>query len=158
MFSLSLLLSTQEINVHDSPTIITILDSSSASNNGMMMCVGYKHHFEVVCEQSGQFTRLHDIETSKRSQAQLVAAMDLCDGQETELLLCYNRKLSLPKHTLLPLEPINNRCVHSPFQIHAIFRNCTTKIDRTNSISTGIRRQHRLCVHSPISLHSHPIR
>lgn len=82
----------QEINLHDNPTIITILDGPSTSNAGMIMCVGYKHHFEIVCEQTGQCTRLHDIETSKRSQSQLVAAMDLCDGQETELLLCYNRK------------------------------------------------------------------
>lgn len=43
-------------------------------------------------EQTGQCTRLHDIESSKRSQSQLVTAVDLCDGHETELLLCYNRK------------------------------------------------------------------
>lgn len=46
----------------------------------------------MVSEQTGQSTRLHEIESSKRSQTQLIAALDLCDGQETELLLCYNRK------------------------------------------------------------------
>lgn len=56
------------------------------------MVVGYKHHFETVCEQSGQCVRLHDTEISKRVHSQLVAAVDLYDGQETELLLCYNRK------------------------------------------------------------------
>ena len=52
----------------------------------------YRHHFDIVCAQTGQITKLHEIETTKRSQTQLVAALDLCDGQETELLLCYNRK------------------------------------------------------------------
>lgn len=51
-----------------------------------------RYHYEIVCEQTGQSTRLHELENSKRSQSQLVAAVDLCDGQETELLLCYNRK------------------------------------------------------------------
>lgn len=52
----------------------------------------FRHHFEIVCEQTSHCTRLHDIESSKRTQSQLVAAVDLCDGHETELLLCYNRK------------------------------------------------------------------
>lgn len=165
----------QEINLHDSPTIITILDSPSNTTSGLLMCVGYKYvccmrfyiymvtcslvsatlqsyiligyniivcmglalvilsvfiillrwhvcldpdgpvivdrrepttflrystafhsfcryHYEIVCEQTGQSSRLHELESSKRAQSQLVAAVDLCDGQETELLLCYNRK------------------------------------------------------------------
>lgn len=38
---------------------------------------------------------LYEIENSKREQSQLVAAIDLCDGQDTELLLCYNRNIPL---------------------------------------------------------------
>lgn len=52
----------------------------------------FRHHFEIVCEQSGTCTKLHEVETAKRSQTQLITAVDLCDGQETELLLCYNRR------------------------------------------------------------------
>lgn len=58
----------------------------------LFACAFGRHHFEIVSEQTGQCTRLHDIDYSKRAQSQLVAAVDLCDGHETELLLCYNRK------------------------------------------------------------------
>lgn len=53
-----------------------------------------RHHYEIVCEHTGQTTRFYEIESSKRAQTQLIAALDLCDGQETELLLCYNRMYS----------------------------------------------------------------
>lgn len=79
------------MTLSESPTIITILDGTIKANPGMILIIGYKHHYEMICEQSGQSVRLHEVETSKRSQAQLVAAVDLYDGQETELLLCYNR-------------------------------------------------------------------
>ncbi|XP_055295173.1 GTPase-activating Rap/Ran-GAP domain-like protein 3 isoform X2 [Sitodiplosis mosellana] len=87
----------KEITLHDCPSIITILDTPTSASTGLLMCVGYKHHFEVVCEQTGQCTRLHDIESSKRSQSQLVTAVDLCDGHETELLLCYNHTCHFQK-------------------------------------------------------------
>ncbi|XP_031635963.1 GTPase-activating Rap/Ran-GAP domain-like protein 3 isoform X2 [Contarinia nasturtii] len=87
----------KEITLHDSPSIITILDTPTSASTGLLMCVGYKHHFEIVCEQTGHCTRLHDIESSKRSQSQLVTAVDLCDGHETELLLCYNHTCHFQK-------------------------------------------------------------
>lgn len=65
-----------------------------------------RHHFEIVSEQTGQCTRLHDIESSKRSQSQLVTAVDLCDGHETELLLCYNRKYK----RLVSSDVVNQLC------------------------------------------------
>lgn len=67
----------------------SVLNARIPIKNVFIAC---RYHFEVVCEQTGISTRLHDIESSKRSQTQLVAAIDLCDGHETELLLCYNRK------------------------------------------------------------------
>jgi hypothetical protein len=84
----------KEIHLHDTPTIITILEDSNRARNttGQLFCVGFKHHFEIVSEQSGQSWRLHEHETNKKSQTHLVAALDLYDGQDTELLLCYNRK------------------------------------------------------------------
>ena len=74
---------------------MTILENPTGTknaNNGSMICVGYKHHFEIVSEQAAHSTKLHETETTRRSQTHLVAALDLCDGQETELLLCYNRE------------------------------------------------------------------
>ncbi|XP_037029821.1 GTPase-activating Rap/Ran-GAP domain-like protein 3 isoform X2 [Bradysia coprophila] len=87
----------REMTLHDVPTIMTILEGPASTNSGCLTCVGFKHHFEVVSEQTGQSTRLHEIETSKRSQTQLIAALDLCDGQETELLLCYNHTCHFQK-------------------------------------------------------------
>lgn len=48
-----------------------------------------------MCDQTGTTTRLHEVEPAKRNQTQLTAAIELCDGLETELLLCYNRKYTL---------------------------------------------------------------
>lgn len=50
-----------------------------------------RNHFELYSAQTGISSKLHEVEASKHSQKHLVAALDLCDGQETELLLCYNR-------------------------------------------------------------------
>lgn len=110
-----------------------------ASSN--FVCFIYRHHFEIVCEQSGHCTRLHDIESSKRSQSQLVTAVDLCDGHETELLLCYNRK-SLSSFLLWLSINWFIYCKH--MQIHAISRSSKTKTKPTSSIFTGIHRQHQL--------------
>lgn len=83
----------QEFYQHDTPTLLTIIESSTAEKaNETIYCSGFKHHFEVVYETTGHSARIHEVEASKRSQTQLVAAVDLCDGQEKELLLCYNRK------------------------------------------------------------------
>lgn len=41
------------------------------------------------------------MEPAKRNQTQLTAAIELCDGLETELLLCYNRKLQNQKPLLV---------------------------------------------------------
>ena len=71
---------------------MTILEGS-CPNAGLLICVGYRHHFEIVSELTGHGTKLHETDTTKRTQTHLVAALDLYDGQDTELLLCYNRKL-----------------------------------------------------------------
>ncbi|KFB52830.1 AGAP002573-PA-like protein [Anopheles sinensis] len=86
----------KEIHLHDSPTIMTILEGS-CPNAGLLICVGYRHHFEIVSELTGHATKLHETDTLKRSQTHLVAALDLYDGQDTELLLCYNHTCHFQK-------------------------------------------------------------
>lgn len=79
--------------MHDVPSLLTIIETTTAEKaNETIYCSGFKHHFEVVYETTGHSSRIHEVEASKRSQTQLVAVVDLCDGQEKELLLCYNRK------------------------------------------------------------------
>ncbi|XP_049532559.1 GTPase-activating Rap/Ran-GAP domain-like protein 3 isoform X1 [Anopheles darlingi] len=86
----------KEIHLHDLPTIMTILEGS-CPNAGLLICVGYRHHFEIVSELTGHATKLHETDTLKRSQTHLVAALDLYDGQDTEILLCYNHTCHFQK-------------------------------------------------------------
>lgn len=81
--------------MHDVPSLLTIIETTTAEKaNETIYCFGFKHHFEVVYETTGHTSRIHEVEASKRSQTQLVAVVDLCDGQEKELLLCYNREIN----------------------------------------------------------------
>lgn len=139
----------REVSLHDSPTILTILEtpvnSRASPTNGFMVCVGYKHHFEIVSEHTGHSTRLHETDSCKKSQTHLVAALDLCDGQETELLLCYNRKIF---DFFLILFIIYLFCL--TFQILVTFKNSQMKINQIqNLIFIGIAHRLRSFVHSP---------
>ncbi|XP_059224080.1 GTPase-activating Rap/Ran-GAP domain-like protein 3 isoform X1 [Stomoxys calcitrans] len=87
----------KEISLNDTPNIVTPLEGPTNTKTGGLICVGYKYHYEIVCDQSGVATRLHEVEPAKRSQTQLTAAIELCDGLETELLLCYNHTCHFQK-------------------------------------------------------------
>ncbi|PSN34173.1 GTPase-activating Rap/Ran-GAP domain-like protein 3 [Blattella germanica] len=81
-----------EIQVAEPPLLITLVDSSlSGSSSGGIpdnhICVGYRHQFDLVNERTGEVSRLHAVEGSR---AHLVAAVDLYEDEEPELLLCYN--------------------------------------------------------------------
>jgi hypothetical protein len=84
----------QEIQVAEAPQLITLVDSSLSGSSGggvadNHICVGYRHQFDLVNERTGEVSRLHAVEGSR---AHLVAAVDLYEDEEPELLLCYNRK------------------------------------------------------------------
>jgi hypothetical protein len=86
----------QEIQVTEHSQLITLVDASlSGSSGGGMVdnhiCVGYRHQFDLVNERTGEVSRLHAVEGSR---AHLVAAVDLYEDEEPELLLCYNRKFA----------------------------------------------------------------
>ncbi|KAB7493769.1 hypothetical protein Anas_09173 [Armadillidium nasatum] len=49
--------------------------------------IGFKHHWELVSERTGEATRLYSIEASK---VNLVSAIDIYEDEEIELLLCHN--------------------------------------------------------------------
>ncbi|XP_054086487.1 GTPase-activating Rap/Ran-GAP domain-like protein 3 isoform X2 [Zeugodacus cucurbitae] len=87
----------KEITLCESPSVITPLEGPTNTNAGGLICVGYKYHYEIVCDQTGTANRLYDLESAKRNQAQLTAAIELCDGLETELLLCYNHTCHFQK-------------------------------------------------------------
>lgn len=84
-----------EINLSENPTMMTILDSGwsprSPSHGDILVCVGYKNHWDIVNGRTGHSQHLHTVECAK---AHLVTALDLYEDQEIQLLLCYNRKKS----------------------------------------------------------------
>ncbi|XP_069702439.1 GTPase-activating Rap/Ran-GAP domain-like protein 3 isoform X2 [Periplaneta americana] len=89
----------REIQVAEPPQLITLVDSSLAGSSGggvadNHICVGYRHQFDLVNERSGEVSRLHAVEGSR---AHLVAAVDLYEDEEPELLLCYNHTCHFQK-------------------------------------------------------------
>jgi len=61
----------------------------SPTHGDVLVCVGYKSHWDVVNGRSGQAQHLYTVEGNK---VHLVAAVDLYEDQEIQLMLCYNRK------------------------------------------------------------------
>ena len=72
--------------------------SSSPGNTGgggsrdNNICVGYRHQFDLIDERLGEVEHLYSVEGNK---VNLVAAVDVYEDEEPELLLCYNREFSL---------------------------------------------------------------
>nr|CAD7416931.1 unnamed protein product [Timema cristinae] len=101
----------REIQVSESPTLLTLVDSSLGGSGGGVesshICVGYRHQFDLVNERSGEVSRLHSVEGSR---SHLVAAIDLYEDEEPELLLCYNHTCHFQK--------ISEENVRTEFDFH----------------------------------------
>ena len=52
------------------------------------ICVGYRHQFDLINERNGETHKLYSVPDG--CKAHLIAAMDLYEDEEPELLLCYN--------------------------------------------------------------------
>ncbi|KAK7597669.1 hypothetical protein V9T40_009894 [Parthenolecanium corni] len=82
----------REIQMNEQPSLITLVDSSVAGSGGGFpenaICVGYRHQFDLINERSGEAHKLFSV--SDGCKAHLIAAMDLYEDEEPELLLCYN--------------------------------------------------------------------
>lgn len=76
--------------------MMTVLDSgwspNSPSHGDILVCVGYKHHWDLVNGRVGHVRHFH---TAEGMKPHLVTALDLYEDQEIQLLLCYNRKYLL---------------------------------------------------------------
>ncbi|XP_050726126.1 GTPase-activating Rap/Ran-GAP domain-like protein 3 isoform X6 [Eriocheir sinensis] len=88
----------REVSVAEPPSIITLVDSPLVSSAGGLtdnkICIGYKHQWDLVSERSGEVTKLHHVDASK---VNLVAALDIYEDDEAELLLCYNNTCHFQK-------------------------------------------------------------
>lgn len=69
--------------------ICTLVDTPRPGADNQI-CVGYRHQFDLINEKTGEIVRLHNLDKVERLH--LVAALDIYEDDEAELLLCYNRK------------------------------------------------------------------
>ncbi|XP_049630087.1 GTPase-activating Rap/Ran-GAP domain-like protein 3 isoform X1 [Suncus etruscus] len=76
----------REICLSDAPTVMTLVDGPSEESDNLI-CVAYRHQFDVVNESTGEAFRLHHVEASR---VNFVAAIDVYEDGEAGLLLCYN--------------------------------------------------------------------
>ncbi|XP_017784573.1 PREDICTED: GTPase-activating Rap/Ran-GAP domain-like protein 3 isoform X2 [Nicrophorus vespilloides] len=87
-----------EINLNEIPNLMTILDNgwtpNSPSHSDILVCVGYKNHWDIVNGRSGYAHHLH---TVRGDRVNLITALDLYEDQEVQLLLCYNHTCHFQK-------------------------------------------------------------
>ncbi|XP_017693917.1 PREDICTED: GTPase-activating Rap/Ran-GAP domain-like protein 3 isoform X1 [Lepidothrix coronata] len=76
----------REICLSDPPVVMTLVDGPTGESDNMI-CVAYRHQFDLVNESTGESYRLHHVETNK---VNFVAAIDVYEDGEAGLLLCYN--------------------------------------------------------------------
>nr|KAF6484612.1 GTPase activating Rap/RanGAP domain like 3 [Rousettus aegyptiacus] len=76
----------REICLSDVPAVMTLVDGPTEESDNLI-CVAYRHQFDVVNESTGEAFRLHHVEASK---VNFVAVIDVYEDGEAGLLLCYN--------------------------------------------------------------------
>lgn len=54
----------QEICLSDSPVVMTLVDGPTGENDNLI-CVAYRHQFDLINESTGESYRLHHVETSR---------------------------------------------------------------------------------------------
>ncbi|XP_028273638.1 GTPase-activating Rap/Ran-GAP domain-like protein 3 isoform X2 [Parambassis ranga] len=76
----------REICLCDPPVVMTLVDGPTGENDNMI-CVAYKHQFDLINESTGDAYRLHHVDANR---VNFVAAIDVYEDGEAGLLLCYN--------------------------------------------------------------------
>uniref|UniRef100_A0A8D0HJC1 GTPase-activating Rap/Ran-GAP domain-like protein 3 n=1 Tax=Sphenodon punctatus TaxID=8508 RepID=A0A8D0HJC1_SPHPU len=76
----------REICLSDPPIVMSLVDGPTGENDNLI-CVAYRHQFDLVNESTGETYRLHHVEATR---VNFVAAIDVYEDGEAGLLLCYN--------------------------------------------------------------------
>ncbi|XP_015599413.1 GTPase-activating Rap/Ran-GAP domain-like protein 3 isoform X2 [Cephus cinctus] len=82
----------KELTASDPPSILTIIEGTEITND-WTLCCGLRHHFELL--SSNGSSRIYHVEAAPKPH--LVAALDLREDEEPELLLCYNNTCHFQK-------------------------------------------------------------
>ncbi|XP_058472967.1 GTPase-activating Rap/Ran-GAP domain-like protein 3 isoform X5 [Solea solea] len=83
----------REICLCDPPVVMALVDGPTGENDNMI-CVAYKHQFDLINESTGDAYRLHHVDANR---VNFVAAIDVYEDGEAGLLLCYNYICSYKK-------------------------------------------------------------
>lgn len=73
------------------------------------VCVGYRHQFDLINERNGETHKLYSVPDG--CKAHLIAAMDLYEDEEPELLLCYNSECCMFSRNNFPPRKLAFKCV-----------------------------------------------
>nr|XP_015222407.1 PREDICTED: GTPase-activating Rap/Ran-GAP domain-like protein 3 isoform X2 [Lepisosteus oculatus] len=76
----------REICLCDPPVVMALVDGPTGEYDNMI-CVAYKHQFDLINESTGEAYRLHHVDANR---VNFVAAIDVYEDGEAGLLLCYN--------------------------------------------------------------------
>ncbi|XP_015108623.1 GTPase-activating Rap/Ran-GAP domain-like protein 3 isoform X2 [Diachasma alloeum] len=82
----------KEYNASEPPNIVTIIESTEGGNE-WLLCCGLRHHFELISVDGA--TRSLHVEASMKPH--IIAALDLREDEEPEVLLCYNNTCHFQK-------------------------------------------------------------
>ncbi|XP_055339868.1 GTPase-activating Rap/Ran-GAP domain-like protein 3 isoform X2 [Paramacrobiotus metropolitanus] len=82
----------QELSLNETPVLISLIDGVNGPEN--KVCVGYRNSFDLINERTGEVISLYQTEAGKTN---LVAALDVCEDDEKELLLCYHNTCHFQK-------------------------------------------------------------
>ncbi|XP_012236079.1 GTPase-activating Rap/Ran-GAP domain-like protein 3 isoform X2 [Linepithema humile] len=82
----------KEFTASETPTLVTMIESIDPGNE-WTLCCGARHHFELI-SASGTSRIVH---MDAMPKPHLVAALDLREDEEPELLLCYNNTCHFQK-------------------------------------------------------------
>ncbi|XP_066594271.1 GTPase-activating Rap/Ran-GAP domain-like protein 3 isoform X2 [Prorops nasuta] len=81
----------REFNASETPSIVTMIESADPSNE-WTLCCGARYNFELISASGA--SRIIHLDSTK---PHLVAALDLREDEEPELLLCYNNTCHFQK-------------------------------------------------------------
>lgn len=82
----------KEYTASEPPNIVTIIESTDGASE-WLLCCGLRHHFELIGVEGA--TRILHVEASMKPN--IIAALDLREDEEPEVLLCYNNTCHFQK-------------------------------------------------------------
>ncbi|XP_055515700.1 GTPase-activating Rap/Ran-GAP domain-like protein 3 [Leucoraja erinacea] len=120
----------REICLCDPAAVMTLVDGPTGDNDNLI-CVAYRHQFDLVNESTGETYRLHHVDASKVT---FVAAIDVYEDGEAGLLLCYNYVCYYKK--VCPFNGGSPLVQPSPSDFHFCWNQVPNSIENTTQTTS----------------------